>query len=100
VVRRQLFGKLSALAGAVVASVADAGAHAPKKKLNLLMRSSWEADDPTRGSFPFIHAVVLAGAGHDVQIFLTGEATAVLRKELQMPWCRWAGHFWLRRWRS
>ena len=45
-----------------------------------MMKSAWGSDDPTRASFPFIHGLALADAGHDVQIFLTGEATNTMRK--------------------
>jgi predicted peroxiredoxin len=45
-----------------------------------MMRSGWGTDDPTRGSFVFAHALAFADAGHDVQIFLTGEATYLMRK--------------------
>jgi predicted peroxiredoxin len=38
------------------------------------------SDDPTRASFPFVHGLVLAEAGHDVQIFLVGEGTYTMRK--------------------
>jgi predicted peroxiredoxin len=51
-----------------------------KKKLKILMRSGWGTDDPTRGSFVFAHALALADAGHDVQVFLTGESTYLMRK--------------------
>ncbi len=70
-------------AGAVVASTSEAQTQqpqAPKKKLHILMRSSWGTDDPTRASFAFLHGLALADAGHDVQIFLTGEATYLMRK--------------------
>ncbi|SRR5579871_1520479 len=53
---------------------------APKKKLHILMRSSWGTDEPTRASFPFLHGLALADAGHDVQIFLTHDATYLMRK--------------------
>ena len=53
---------------------------APAKKLNILMRSSWGTDDPTRASFVFSHGLALADAGHNVQIFLTAEATYLMRK--------------------
>jgi hypothetical protein len=52
----------------------------PKKKLHILMRSSWGTDEPTRASFVFGHALALAEAGHDVQIFLTHDATYLMRK--------------------
>jgi predicted peroxiredoxin len=44
------------------------------------MRSSWGPDDPTRASFPFAHGLALSDAGHEVRIFLTGEATYLMRK--------------------
>jgi predicted peroxiredoxin len=57
------------------------GEQAPTtKKLKIMMKSAWGSDDPTRASFPFIHGLALADAGHDVQIFLTGEATYTMRK--------------------
>ena len=52
----------------------------PKKKLHILMRSSWGTDEPTRASFVFSHGLALAEAGHDVQIFLTHDATYLMRK--------------------
>jgi hypothetical protein len=52
----------------------------PKKKLHILMRSSWGTDEPTRASFAFSHGLALADAGHDVQIFLTHDATYLMRK--------------------
>ena len=51
-----------------------------KKTLRILMRSSWGTDDPTRASFVFAHALVLADAGHEVQIFLTADANYLMRK--------------------
>jgi predicted peroxiredoxin len=51
-----------------------------KKTLKILMRSSWGTDDPTRASFVFAHALALADAGHEVQIFLTADATYLMRK--------------------
>jgi uncharacterized protein involved in oxidation of intracellular sulfur len=51
-----------------------------KKNLKIMMKSAWGSDDPTRASFPFVHALALAEAGHDVQIFLLGEATYLMRK--------------------
>ncbi|HET7185566.1 MAG TPA: DsrE family protein [Terriglobales bacterium] len=70
-------------AGAVTASTSEAQTpqpQAPKKKLHILMRSSWGTDEPTRASFVFSHGAALAEAGHDVQIFLTHEATYLMRK--------------------
>jgi hypothetical protein len=45
------------------------------KALKIMMKSAWGSDDPTRASFVFVHGLALADAGHDVQIFLAGEAT-------------------------
>lgn len=52
----------------------------PKKSLKIMMKSAWGSDDPTRASFAFVHGLALAEAGHDVRIFLTGEATYLMRK--------------------
>lgn len=51
-----------------------------KKTLKIMMKSAWGSDDPTRASFAFLHGLALADAGHEVQIFLTGEATYLMRK--------------------
>ena len=55
-------------------------AEEPKKTLKIMMRSSWGTDDPTRASFVFAHALALADAGHEVQIFLTADATYLMKK--------------------
>jgi DsrE/DsrF/DsrH-like protein len=86
--RRTFLEKSSQLAagalavGALAASTSEAQAPAqtPSKRLKIMMRSGWGTDDPTRGSFVFAHALAFADAGHDVQIFLTGEATYLMRK--------------------
>jgi len=70
-------------AGAIPVSASGAQtqqAEAPKKKLHILMRSSWGTDEPTRASFVFSHGLALSEAGHDVQIFLTHDATYLMRK--------------------
>jgi DsrE/DsrF-like family len=70
-------------AGAIPASTSEAQTQqpqAPKKKLHILMRSSWGTDEPTRASFVFSHGLALADAGHNVQIFLTHDATYLMRK--------------------
>ncbi|HEX3741222.1 MAG TPA: DsrE family protein [Terriglobales bacterium] len=70
-------------ADAITASTSEAQTQqlqAPKKRLHVLMRSSWGTDEPTRASFVFSHGLALAEAGHDVQIFLTHEATYLMRK--------------------
>jgi predicted peroxiredoxin len=77
--RRLLFSWLAGLP--VFALTSATGQNVPQeKKLKIMMKSAWGSDDPTRASFPFIHGLALADAGHDVQIFLTGEATNTMRK--------------------
>jgi predicted peroxiredoxin len=53
-----------------------------KKPLKIMMKSAWGSDDPTRAAFPFAHGLVLAEAGHQVQIFLLADATSLMRKAL------------------
>jgi predicted peroxiredoxin len=48
----------------------------------ILVKSAWGSDDPTKAAFPFLHANAIAEAGHDVQIFLLGEATSLMRDSL------------------
>ena len=50
---------------------------APKSKI--LIKSAWGSADPTQASFPFHHANAFAEAGHEVQIFLLGEAVSLMR---------------------
>lgn len=45
----------------------------------VLIKSAWGSDDPTKAAFPFLHANAFAEAGHDVQIFLLGEAVGLMR---------------------
>ena len=45
----------------------------------VLIKSAWGSDDPTKATFPFLHANAFAEAGHDVQIFLLGEAVSLMR---------------------
>ena len=77
--RRKLLSHLAWLP--FVAAGAAKAQESPKTtKLKIMMKSAWGTDDPTRASFAFAHGLVLAEAGHDVQIFLTGEATYLMRK--------------------
>jgi predicted peroxiredoxin len=75
--RRQIFARL---AGLPLLALGAASGQTTKKTLNVMMKSAWGSDDPTRASFVFAHGLALADAGHDVQIFLTGEATYLMRK--------------------
>jgi predicted peroxiredoxin len=45
----------------------------------ILVKSAWGSDDPTKAAFAFLHANALADAGHEVQIFLLGEAVSLMR---------------------
>src|SRR5271169_4888869 len=52
------------------------------KSLKILMKSTWGSDDPTKAAFPFSHGLALTEAGHEVQIYLLGEAVVLMRKLL------------------
>jgi predicted peroxiredoxin len=78
--RRRLFSWLAGLP-LLAAGVANAQTQPKKQKLKIMMKSAWGTDDTTRASFPFVHGLALAEAGHDVQIFLIAEATYLMRKE-------------------
>src|ERR1700735_1572314 len=77
---------LSRLAGVPVFAMAAADAVQAQvqgqthKPLKIMMKSAWGSDDPTKAAFPFSHGLALAEAGHEVQIFLLGEAVVVMRK--------------------
>ncbi len=47
--------------------------------MKLLVKSAWGSNDPTQAAFPFHHANAFAEAGHQVQIFLLGEAVSLMR---------------------
>lgn len=76
--RRGLLSRLLAVP-ALAATAAAASADEPKKPLRIMMKSAWGSDDPTKAAFPFLHGHALAEAGHDVQIFLLGEAVSLMR---------------------
>jgi predicted peroxiredoxin len=73
---------LAQLATLPFLAVFGSKAQESKKPLKIMMKSAWGSDDPTRASFPFVHGLALAEAGHEVQIFLLAEATALMRKSL------------------
>ncbi len=58
------------------------GQEPARKPLNVMMKSAWGSDDPTRAAFPFLHGLALSEAGHSVQIFLLGEAVSLMRKSV------------------
>src|SRR5215472_10663505 len=77
--RRLFLRKLAAVPFlAATSSVAAQNEH----KLKILMKSAWGSDDPTKAAFPFLHGDALSDAGHDVQIFLLGEAVSLMRKSV------------------
>jgi len=80
-IRRQLLTKLPRLLGLGLLGLGSTNAQvtAPHKSLKIMIKSAWGSDDPTRAFFPFVHGLALADAGHEVQIFLTGEATYLMR---------------------
>jgi predicted peroxiredoxin len=47
--------------------------------MNVLIKSAWGSDDPTKAAFAFLHGNAFAEAGHQVQIFLLGEAVSLMR---------------------
>ena len=71
---------LSRLAALPLASLPVKPAAEPRKKLKVMMKSAWGSDDPTKAAFAFLHGHALAEAGHDVQIFLLGEAVSLMRR--------------------
>lgn len=79
-VRRSFLRQMLALpfVGAA-ASQAQVSSH---KQLNIMMKSAWGSDDPTKAAFPFLHGLALADAGHSVQIFLLGEAVSLMRSSV------------------
>ncbi len=81
-IRRQVLSKIPQLLGLGLFGVRAAHAQetTARKTLKIMMKSAWGSDDPTRASFVFAHGLALADAGHEVQIFLTGEATYLMRK--------------------
>jgi predicted peroxiredoxin len=50
--------------------------------MKILIKSAWGSDDPTKSAFAFLHGNALAGKGHEVRIFLLGEAVSLMRESL------------------
>ena len=78
--RRSFLRQLVALPFVGVAS--SFGQGTGHKPLNVMMKSAWGSDDPTKAAFPFLHGLALSEAGHSVQIFLLGEAVSLMRKSV------------------
>ena len=49
--------------------------------MKVLIKSAWGSDESTKAAFPFLHANAFSAAGHEVQIFLLGEAVNLMRNE-------------------
>jgi predicted peroxiredoxin len=80
VIRRSFLRQLAAVP--FFAAAGSSTATAAAAKLKILMKSAWGSDDPTRAAFPFLHSDALSDAGHEVQIFLLGEAVSLMRKSV------------------
>ena len=49
--------------------------------MKVLIKSAWGSDESTKAAFAFLHANAFAAAGHEVQIFLLGEAVNLTDEE-------------------
>jgi predicted peroxiredoxin len=79
--RRAFLTRMAQLAALpFLSSAGFAQAQPSSRKLKILMKSAWGSDDPTKAAFPFSHGLALTEAGHEVQIFLLGEAVVLMRK--------------------
>lgn len=65
-----------------IATATSVPATTSTSKLKIMMKSAWGSDDPTKAAFPFLHGDALSDAGHEVQIFLLGEAVSLMRKSV------------------
>jgi predicted peroxiredoxin len=50
--------------------------------MKILIKSAWGSDDPTKAAFAFLHSNAFAEAGHEVRIFLLGEAVNLMKDEV------------------
>jgi predicted peroxiredoxin len=80
-IRRSFLRNLFALPF-IAAATDTAPGSTSTAKLKILMKSAWGSDDPTKAAFPFLHGDAFSDAGHDVQIFLLGEAVSLMRKSV------------------
>jgi len=78
-VRRGFFSRLAAIP---LLAFSSAEAQPSPNKLKIMIKSAWGSDDPTKAAFPFNHGLALAEAGHQVQIFLLGEAVNLMRRSV------------------
>ena len=50
--------------------------------MKVLIKTAWGSDESTKACFAFLHANAFADAGHEVRIFLLGEAVNLMKTEL------------------
>ena len=50
--------------------------------MKILIKSAWGSDESTKAAFAFLHANAFAEGGHEVEIFLLGEAVNLMKDEL------------------
>lgn len=82
-VRRLFLAQLAKFASLrLIATGSALDGQASRKSLNIMVKSAWGSDDPTKAAFPFLHGFALSEAGHQVQFFLLGEAVSLMRKGL------------------
>ena len=83
-IRRQLLSTIPQLFGLSLLGLGAGNAQETpaRKPLKIMMKSAWGSDDPTKAAFPFLHGHALAEAGHEVQIFLLGEAVSIMRRSV------------------
>jgi predicted peroxiredoxin len=79
-IRRSFLKHLAALP--LVATAGPGTPGATGARLKIMIKSAWGSDDPTKAAFPFLHGDALSEAGHEVQIFLLGEAVSLMRKSV------------------
>src|SRR5271167_4015022 len=81
--RREFLSRMAQLAALPFLTAAGAlQAQSTHKSLKIMMKSAWGSDDPTKAAFPFAHGLALSEAGHEVKIFLLGEAVNLMRKSV------------------
>ena len=65
--------------------------------MKVLIKSAWGSDESTKAAFAFLHANAFAEAGHEVEIFLRGEAVNLMRREtMNAVRSRWLAVEWAR----
>ena len=50
--------------------------------MKVLIKSPWGTDESTKASFAFQHANAFAEAGHEVRLFLLGEAVNLMKDQV------------------